>query len=1109
MAASYYKKCVYCGKKVKSSAKFCSICGKENPFQEIREVKEVIEETIEDSMSYCSNCNEIVFPGAKFCRKCGVAVANKKIDNLVSQDNSSTNKQLENEFEEKEELKINKAMDTLEKEKVYEELKAQEAPQIKDLSIEEIEANNGYKVTKKIATKKQAKSKKYNTTIKSTSKYIKAIPAVLVLLVVFISLGIFLNKDKPTNPPYTTSSKSSLPSKSFSSKDKTPTPWTSGTKAIAVSPIGGVKITAEKNAMDKDRNFKVSKIEDTKLYDLFLDGDVSYFPITGFDFDSGMSVDDIFPGYMDISFDLKKLTIPENLWEQVSIIRIDDNGDRTMLLTSLKNGELICSSRKNCLFVLAIPAFSAEGVFTITALSTLGPAAIKSYNDIYRKFNYLGDAYLKDTFLSYDIYWPITMLSPNPGEVERANSELEKLNQKYGINYKDIKSSNPYDHAAKLSSLYSDETYKNLKGKINSVEWKKENYWPARVTLAVEALEKADKYLRDERNLKMPKGFIDILMLDKWPAEYSQNALAMHDGNFGQKGFISVNLTDLSMLGYVKETIMRNNKTYDVDVKFNVQDKIDTMNMNMVHELFHAVQEEYIVKRSDSYLWFWEATALTLEYEANKYYVANKLNVKEDHSVERTSWETFKNKLDDNSDDENLRRNHGYTASNLLEFLRDNKEFNQRGAKDYLKNVLESFSKFGSDTISAIYDGAGSSSDDLSSKFYAFATNKAEEMYKHISAKINNEGNVGLLEGILNPLDENNPLYTWDIKSKPLSVEYKILSTKSMSQEAMKNSSVFIIPDSKFNYSNLNIYHNIRTGSGSWINAESQIKSYKSDTIKALEIQRIDSNTATEDIPENLNLRILLMLQPKAPKAQIKGNILNVEIEKSKLIEILNKQAIETAYNIYIKVPGKDEPFLYKIEKGKQTSEIDIGDKTELGKSITKAITAKEKNIEVVYREVVKFADQEKSIAGPESKSMLIEINKSSVSDDDLVKNSWVKTETNSDGKIYLNQKIKVEKYPENSKYDYYVVCYFNETTESGEYKQTMKRYEGKTSLVNESTHTVDIFSEDGSQGYITLNRVNRNKMTLGYFDYDSVKKGIITEKHLGYFDVYIERDIN
>ncbi|TJX15815.1 zinc ribbon domain-containing protein [Tissierella creatinini] len=1079
MKKALYQKCIYCGKKIKSSAKFCTFCGKKSSFQEINE---------EISINYCPKCNEKLNPAAKFCRNCGESIAARKADNINAQNQVQVEKQIRTELDKIEELESDEELefkkDIRTKEVLESKNKVEISEIIKDNELKNQEPND---FEKKI-TKGPAKSK--NNKIAKKFR-IKVIPAVIALSLILVSIGIYGTRDGFEYDSYLTSS--------FSSESE-PIPWTSGTKAIEVTPMAGIKISAEENAMDIDREFQVSKIEDEELYDMFLGGDEYYFPLAGFDFESGMTSEDIFPGYIDISFDLEELNIPENLWEYVSIIRIEDNGDRTRLLTSLEDNQLFLSSRKNCAFVLALP-FSTEFIVTATGLSTLGPAAVNLYNDIYRKFNYLGESYRKDTFLSYEIYWPTTMLSPNQAEVDRVNRELKALELKYGIDYKNIKSSNPYDHAAKLSRLFADESYKSLislKNGQNSIEWKKANYWPARVTLAVEALERADKYLRDVRKFKMPKAYIDVLMLNDWPAEYG-DAPAMHDGNFGQKGFIAVNLSDFMMLGYVKEALQVNNKIVEVGVKYNVQDKIDAMNMNLVHELFHTVQEEYIVKRSNSYLWFWEATALTLEYEANKYYTQKDVgwSAKENYSVDRSSWETFRNKLDDDTDNESMVRNHGYTASHLIEFLRDNSEFNQKGGNDYLRNVLESFSKFGSNAIAAIYDGAGSSSDDLSSKFYAFSTNRAEEMYKRISGKISIDGNVGLLEGIVNPLDENNPLFTWNIESKPLSVDYKVLSTQALSQERMKNSSVFIIPDNTVNYSDFDIYHNIRTGTGDWINVDSQIKDYKADTIKELELQRIDSNTTTQDIPENMSLKVLLMLQPQSLKAEVKDNLLNVEIEKSKLMEFLSNRGIEARYNIYIKVPGMDEDFIHKMEVGSQTAEIDISDKAKLGKAIAKANAAGE-NVEIVYREVVKFSDQDKSIAGPESKLTILD-KKQTEEDDDLINKRWVKTETNSNGERILYQEISIEPYKQDG-YNYIINCYFVETKENGNYDQITLVYYGKTSSVSDYTHMVDIVTMDGSKGTIGLVKDEKNNMTLSYFEYDSVNKGIITLNHTGYF---------
>lgn len=889
----------------------------------------------DNEFKFCKNCGKKIKISDKFCSGCG-----KKCD-----------------FDEKD-LKCFVCGANLKPEAKFCRICGKKVQEIVQEVVEEtVEESFEYEKN----PKKKSKKKKQT---------IKPISLIAGILIITLSFSIYYNREKiffnnPINGNGTVRQSASV----------------SGSKAIDITPIKGLRITAEENAMDKDRSFKVKKLEDASIYKYITGLKQGEFPILGFDIDAGMTEENIFPGSVNIRFNLRDFGVPENLWSSLAILRIEDNGDRTNLVTSISGNELICSTRQNCAFVI-----------TVTSLLVGVPLSCKIINDSTNKFNYLGDSCIDDKYLQYHIYWAATMPSGNQAEVDRVNGEIKKIYAKYGLVdiSKQIEKQtypNAYEYAARFSKMFEDAEYKKLDELKNSIEWKKDNLWPERVVLAVESLEKADEYLREVRTFKEPGYVMDILCLNTWPGSFGDSALALEAGNPFQNAFIYVNLSDNMFREYMSYVLPKTGKTYTP--KKSIDDLKDGMNITMVHELFHAFQDEYLTVRRNKYLWFMEAAAVTLEYEANKYYVEKEWNKKSDILTDRDAWETFRNQLNDKSNNDKILINHGYTASSLFEYLRDNQSFNKSDKKYFVENLMESFSGFMSDTISAIYDSCNASEEELGSQFNQFSTNKAEEMYKNVAAKVAKGGDNTLLQGIINPLDEAHPLYNWRLEDfKPLSAEFRILSTESMSTDALKNSYVYIINGKNDSFKKFNVHHNIRTTTAQsgvkWAAVKDEVKGYKADTIKSLPIQRVDINTSNVNknmssetfIPSDMTFKVLLMLQPEEVKASIKDNILNVEIKRSKLKDILSKDPVpvSVSYTLYIKIPGLDKPYILNMKDDKQIANIDISENKDIGKSIKKAAESGVKKIDITYRENVTFPDRSQAIPGPESKNTEVQL---------------------------------------------------------------------------------------------------------------------------------------
>lgn len=778
-------------------------------------------------------------------------------------------------------------------------------------------------------------------------------------LVLVLALGAYLLRDvwggdpvDPWDPSVSTPSVTS-PAASGDVEHLAAQAWVSGSEAVAMEPIAGLRLTADENALDRDRDFQVDALDPQVLWDLFSEEE-PFVPVYGFDMDSGMTQEEIFPGTLALAFDLETFGVPEALWDDVLILRIDDNGDRTLMDRDLRDGEIIIETRRNCIFVLGF-ALSTEFVVTVTGLVTLGPTSIKLYNDYYRKYNYLGEDYSVDRFGKYMVYWPTSLVSPDADAVKKTYEAIAKRVKALGAEFKDLQYGDPAMILSRLESLKKDADYQDLIQAVNDPLWKKMYYWPPRVTLAIEALAHGDEYLRDHRKFRMPTGDTDILMLHDWPSDYGP-ALAMCDGNFGQKAFVAVNLSDATMRGILDETVLVNGKATAYTATEDLQPKIDELNITLVHELFHVVQEEYVSLRSDDYLWFWEATALTLENEANVFYTATGWNQNEDHSVDSNVWESLSQPMDLTTGNESVRQSHGYTLSHFVEYLRDDAAFNQNPGEAYLKAVLEDFRRFRSSPLSALHEGGKASMADLSSRFLAFARDRADTMAAVIQPKAQAAAPAALVVDVAQTLDAAHPYYEWVWENKPLSTELRIFSLKNIPPTQLKTAQIVLIPDLGVKSSDLGLHHQVRTDTG-WSTVKDEIAGYRTEGLTDFTLQRIDATTATSWFGSGFTLRVLLMLQPDAPAAELSGDKLKVTFPRS---DLANDRRV--SHLLLLTLPGDAQPIQVQVPLDQRELSIDLNDGTEQANRLKAAAS-----FQVSHRELVHFTTLNKLVAGPES----------------------------------------------------------------------------------------------------------------------------------------------
>lgn len=135
-------------------------------------------------------------------------------------------------------------------------------------------------------------------------------------------------------------------------------------KAFKIEPMEGITISAPVNALDKDREFKLTAVDD-KTYDRWTKAMKAegMKPLMIFDLDAGLKPDEYFPGDYDVVMDLNKMGIPSDLQERVCVYRIAGKGKNEECIrysSRISNGKLHYRSNQNSLVVLCLAPFAVK-----------------------------------------------------------------------------------------------------------------------------------------------------------------------------------------------------------------------------------------------------------------------------------------------------------------------------------------------------------------------------------------------------------------------------------------------------------------------------------------------------------------------------------------------------------------------------------------------------------------------------------------------------------------------------------------------------------------------------------------------------------------------------
>ena len=697
----------------------------------------------------------------------------------------------------------------------------------------------------------------------------------------------------------------------------------SGTKEVNQTFDFGLKIHADENALDIDRTFTAVKIEDdNRLMELTEQlEDQTGIVLEAFEIDAGLAPDESFPDTFTMTFDLKKLDIPESLYGHLSVVRIGDDGTQYPLVTKHDGASLICSSDKNSLFLLVV-----------TGLLTFGPLAIYTSQEM-MKYGIKGSSQYTSITLCdgrYRLMWSETMDIPNINAVEKLIDDMQVEYQLH-FNSKGFKSRkeliqkiatlNPNgkwrDNAKKaFGDLYSDKEFNALLEKYMDSTWQEQNLLPYTVLIYKRAIIAADEYIHKERSFYMKERTLDMVIDPNLMELAAMRALNL------RQPFILLS-------GYDVAFPINDNDYNNAKKRDSVQAQtVANVYLTLVHEMFHVIQADRVRLRLEVYTSYFEATAVTFEKEAFDYFKKHKTDVFYDKLKYEESfikhYETLKLPLGSGSSyfGTDAYTQQGYLLSEFVVYLR-NKYFAKNPDK-LMGNVVSSlracsgyFDALRNDEllfITSLCKATGKSKDELAKDYEEWLlkndTNILVRTYA-IEGKEPSDSLPNLVKGSVYKLSTIDKSLSAKIESnyKPLSSSAKILDINygdksdeaylvivQNNEEVLKNKKIRL-----FYYPDINNIKSMELKEKYTV-----IKELKKQTSGILDVCSYHENKEYSSVND-----VFILTKPDAPKLSLSDGMLNITLDDS---SGLLKKGLIDGYALTV-IDSKGNSVLLKIDK--------------------------------------------------------------------------------------------------------------------------------------------------------------------------------------------------
>ncbi|MBP0972965.1 MAG: hypothetical protein J5851_03555 [Oscillospiraceae bacterium] len=378
-------------------------------------------------------------------------------------------------------------------------------------------------------------------------------------------------------------------------------------KPFRIEPVPGVTISAEENALDKDRTFTMEPLS-TEKFESYQDTLDEIDPLTfvhdAWHLDAGLSDEDLLPGTFQMQFDLDALGVSPENYENYVVYRVDDSGLWYEYASGLDGSVLTIDSNQNCDIVGCLIAFAI--LFPIGV-----DIALKNRANGYFKWNTrtvdvkVDDKVRYKLELDYDMVLKMLGMADEGVAKDLAvrartwyNNEIRRRYGKSSINELTDK------QKREINGLYQelrkeledkDPTYQRIQREMQQNTQAIERHFIDNlqpIEKMCELLQLVYPFLKDELMVRVPTYVVRIELTS--PKEQGAEGITISP-TFGHPYVV----IPIYKLGSAEDN--------------------DHMLLILTHELFHVSQRVYVFKTRANDK-FDEMVAQSVEFDAFKYY---------------------------------------------------------------------------------------------------------------------------------------------------------------------------------------------------------------------------------------------------------------------------------------------------------------------------------------------------------------------------------------------------------------------------------------------------------------------------------------------------------
>lgn len=147
---------------------------------------------------------------------------------------------------------------------------------------------------------------------------------------------------------------------SFGSADGGHHTFNGNSQPIDITPCDGLHVTAQENAFEHDTEIKITGVSDETYEQLKKQCEEARLNmLMAFDVNCGLADNEVMPGVYRVEMDLKKMGVPKELYDELCVCRINDEGKMIEYHSWVKNDKLIYESAMNSKVVAGLKWFGS------------------------------------------------------------------------------------------------------------------------------------------------------------------------------------------------------------------------------------------------------------------------------------------------------------------------------------------------------------------------------------------------------------------------------------------------------------------------------------------------------------------------------------------------------------------------------------------------------------------------------------------------------------------------------------------------------------------------------------------------------------------------------